>query len=136
MLFRSADYCLTAELEQAEPLTAWLRRQTTDPAMRASVMRAYGQLTAAFHRNGFFNRDLKHENVLCALADPRQLWVVDLDGVRWRGWITRRRAARDLRRVGLSLASAGWSGEPDVAAFFNAYNAAVPAPLRHAGFPG
>lgn len=133
---RRAEYCLTAELEQAEGLTAWLQRQTADPAMRADVMRAYGQLTAAFHRNGFFNRDLKHENVMCATADPRQLWVVDLDGVRWRGWITRRRAARDLRRVGLSLASAGWSGKPDVAAFFNAYNAGVSARLRRDGFPG
>ena len=133
---RRADYCLTAELEQAEGLTAWLQRQVSDPAARASVMRAYGQLTAAFHRNGFFNRDLKHENVLCAIADPRQLWVVDLDGVRWRGWVTRRRAARDLRRVGLSLASAGGASAPDVAAFFNSYNAAVPARLRRAGFPG
>ncbi|MBU4211909.1 MAG: CPBP family intramembrane metalloprotease, partial [Verrucomicrobia bacterium] len=132
---RRADYCLTAELEQAEPLTAWLQRQVSDPVARASVMRAYGQLTAAFHRNGFFNRDLKHENVLCAIADRRQLWVVDLDGVRWRGWITRRRAARDLRRVGLSLASAGGASEPDVAAFFNAYNASVPARLRRNRFP-
>ena len=133
---RRADHCLTAELEQTEPLTAWLRRQTTDPTARLNVMRAYGQLTAAFHRNGFFNRDLKHENVLCAIAEPRQLWVVDLDGVRWRGWITRRRATRDLRRVGLSLASAGWSGEHDVAAFFKAYNAVVPARLRREAFPG
>ncbi|MFH1968959.1 MAG: lipopolysaccharide kinase InaA family protein [Verrucomicrobiota bacterium] len=133
---RRANHGITAELEQAEPLTAWLQRQATDPAARASVMHAYGQLTAAFHRNGFFNRDLKHENVLCAITDPRQLWVVDLDGVHWRGWITRRRAARDLRRVGLSLATAGWSGEPDVAAFFKAYNAAVPARLRREGFPG
>ncbi|MDP2991379.1 MAG: lipopolysaccharide kinase InaA family protein, partial [Kiritimatiellota bacterium] len=133
---RRADDCLTAELDQAEPLTAWLQRQTTDPTMRASVMRAYGQLAAAFHRNGFFNRDLKHENVLCAIADPRQLWVVDLDGVRRRGWITRRRAERDLRRVGLSLASAGWSGKSDVTAFFNAYNTTVSARLRRAGFPG
>ncbi|MCX6991822.1 MAG: CPBP family glutamic-type intramembrane protease [Kiritimatiellaeota bacterium] len=133
---RRVDHGITAEIEQAEPLTAWLQRQTTDPVMRASVMRAYGQLTAAFHHNGFFNRDLKHENVLCAIADPRQLWVVDLDGVRWRGWITRRRAARDLRRVGLSLASAGWSSDPDVAAFFDAYNAVVPARLRRKAFPG
>jgi len=133
---RRADHGITVELEQAEPLTAWLQRQVSDPAMRASVMRAYGQLTAAFHQNGFFNRDLKHENVLCALADPRQLWVVDLDGVRWRGWITRRRAARDLRRVGLSLASAGWSGANDVAAFFKAYNASVSARLRRDRFPG
>jgi len=133
---RRADHCLTAELKQAEGLTAWLQRQVSDPAARASVMHAYGQLTAAFHRNGFFNRDLKHENVLCAIADPRQLWVVDLDGVHWRGWITRRRAARDLRRVGLSLAAADWSGAPDVAAFFKAYNTSVPARLRRDRFPG
>ncbi|MBU0714581.1 MAG: CPBP family intramembrane metalloprotease [Verrucomicrobia bacterium] len=132
---RRAEQGITTELEQAEPLTAWLQRQVSDPALRASVMHAYGQLTAGFHRNGFFNRDLKHENVLCAIADPRQLWVVDLDGVHWRGWITRRRAARDLRRVGLSLASAGGASEPDVAAFFKAYNATVPARLRRDQFP-
>lgn len=133
---RRADYGLTTELAHTEPLTDWLQRQVSDPGLRASVMHAYGQLTAAFHCNGFFNRDLKHENVLCAIADPRQLWVVDLDGVRWRGWITRRRAARDLRRVGLSLASAGWSGANDVAAFFKAYNNAVPTRLRREAFPG
>ena len=132
---RRADNGITAELEKTEPLTAWLQRQVSDPAMRALVMRAYGQLTAAFHRNGFFNRDLKHENVLCAITDPGQLWVVDLDGVRWRGWITRRRAARDLRRVGLSLAAEGWHSKSDVAAFFNAYNASVPARLRRDQFP-
>ncbi|MFA5044051.1 MAG: lipopolysaccharide kinase InaA family protein, partial [Kiritimatiellia bacterium] len=110
---RRSEQVLTAELEHTEPLTAWLQRRVSDPVMRAEVMRAYGRLAAAFHRNGFFNRDLKHENVLCAIADPRQLWVVDLDGVRRRGWITRRRAARDLRRVGLSLAAEGGASAPD-----------------------
>lgn len=132
---RRAEHGISAELDKAEPLTNWLRRRTTDSAMRANVMRAYGRLAATFHRNGLFNRDLKHENVLCAIANPALLWVVDLDGVRRRGWITRRRAARDLRRVGLSLASEGWSGAPDVTAFFNAYNAAVPARLRREVFP-
>ncbi len=133
---RRADHGITTELVGTESLTAWLQRQTGDPATRATVMRAYGQLAAAFHRNGFFNRDLKHENVLCARTDPGQLWVVDLDGVRWRGWITRRRATRDLRRVGLSLAAEGWSAKPDVDAFFKAYNAAAPARLRRERFPG
>lgn len=132
---RRADCLLTTELKQTEPLTDWLRHQATATAMRTGVMQAYGQLAAKFHRNGFFNRDLKHENVLCAKADPSQLWVVDLDGVHWRGWITRRRAARDLRRVGLSLATAGWSAQTDLAAFFAAYNAVVPARLRRKTFP-
>lgn len=132
---RRCDHGISGELEQAEPLTAWLLRQTTDAAMRASVMAAYGRLAAGFHCAGFFNRDLKHENVLCDLANPSRLWAVDLDGVRWRGWITRRRAARDLRRVGLSLATAGWSEARDAAAFFKAYNAAAPSRLQREGFP-
>lgn len=133
---RRCDHGIAAEQDQAEPLTDWLLRRTEDVATRAGVMEAYGRLAAGFHRAGFFNRDLKHENVLCALNDPALLWVVDLDGVRRRIWITRRRAARDLRRVGLSLASAGWSKAGDVAAFFKAYNATVPARLRRTEFPG
>ncbi|MBI2438545.1 MAG: CPBP family intramembrane metalloprotease [Lentisphaerae bacterium] len=133
---RLSDHGITAELKQAEGLTAWLERQARDPARRAEVMRAYGQLAGRFHRAGFSNRDLKHENVLCAQAEPEQLWVVDLDGVRRRLWISRRRAGRDLRRVGLSLRALGWCTPPDVGEFFAAYNASVSERLRREGFPG
>lgn len=133
---RLSDHGITEELDSVEPLTAWLERQVRDPAQRGEgVMRAYGSLMASFHRAGFSNRDLKHENVLCATAEPSRLWVVDLDGVRWRPWITRTRAGRDLRRVGLSLAALGWGVGHELAAFFEAYNAQVPRRLWRNSFP-
>ncbi len=132
---RRAEHLITAELTEAEPLTDWLRRRSADPAESRSALAAYGRLAAAFHRAGYFNRDLKHENVMIARSDPGRLWVVDLDGVRRRPWLTRRRAARDLRRIGLSLAAEGRAGPVETAAFFEAYNAAAPARLRRATFP-
>ncbi|MBI2440141.1 MAG: CPBP family intramembrane metalloprotease [Lentisphaerae bacterium] len=132
---RLSDHGVSLELEQAEELSAWLERQARDPSSRAEAMRAYGRLAASFHRAGFSNRDLKHENVLCARAAPGGLWVVDLDGVRSLPWITRRRAGRDLRRVGLSLGALGWCTPPDVRAFFEAYNSAVSARLQRDSFP-
>jgi len=63
------------------------------------------------------------------------LSVIDLDGVRCLGRITRRRAGRDLMRVGKSLALLGGDGEDDVRAFFDAYNAGVPPCLHRHAFP-
>ncbi len=132
---RRADYGATREVADAAPLTDWLARRPADPAACARVMASYGRLMAGFHQAGYSNRDLKHENVLCPRAAPWDLWVIDLDGVRRRPWITRRRAARDLRRIGLSLRAAGALDSASVAAFFEAYKALVPARLRRRDFP-
>lgn len=130
-----AEYLLVEEAAESGPLTDWLRRQVSDASTRAGVMAAYGRLAAAFHAAGYSNRDLKHENVLCATADPARLTVVDLDGVRRVRMVGWRRAARDLRRIGLSLASLGWTGEGDRQAFFEGYNARVPVRLKRETFP-
>ena len=98
-------------------------------------MEAYGNLMAAFHSHGYSNRDLKHENVMCSTEKPWLLWVVDLDGVRKHLFVTRRRAGKDLMRVGKSLASLGWTNEAEINAFFEAYNSQVPARLRRHSFP-
>jgi membrane protease YdiL (CAAX protease family)/tRNA A-37 threonylcarbamoyl transferase component Bud32 len=123
------------EAIRAEMLTNWLVRNVRDPALRARVMAAYGSLAAMFHQAGYSNRDLKPENVMCSVLEPWQLQVIDLDGVRHPRFIFRRRARRDLMRVGKSLASNGWSAAADVRAFFEAYNAGVPARLRRHEFP-
>ncbi len=130
-----AEYLITREVVDSEQLTSWLERNSPDGLARAKVMAAYGRLVAMFHQNGYSNRDLKHENVMCSISEPWVLQVVDLDGVRRRPWILRRRAQRDLLRVGKSLASLGWSGAADIRAFFDAYNSSVPLRLRRQSFP-
>jgi len=130
-----SEAMIVAGVKNAEQLTDWLKIKTADPAVRLRVMEAYGNLMAAFHCHGYSNRDLKHENVMCARDKPWLLWVVDLDGVRKHLFICRRRAGRDLMRVGKSLASLGWTDKAETGAFFKAYNSQVPARLHRSAFP-
>ena len=133
--FLRSESLLVTEAVESEALTHWLQRDLPAVALRARVLAAYGSLAAMFHRHGYSNRDLKHENVLCARQAPWELQVVDLDGVRHLRLISRRRAGRDLRRVGKSLAALGWAGAEEQRAFFTAYNAAVPRRLQRRAFP-
>jgi len=130
-----SEAMIVSEVKNAEPLTDWLARNVQDSAMRLKVMEAYGNLMAAFHSHGYSNRDLKHENVMCSREKPWILWVVDLDGVRKHCFVTRRRAGKDLMRVGKSLASLGWTNEKEIAAFFEAYSKDVPPRLHRCAFP-
>jgi membrane protease YdiL (CAAX protease family)/tRNA A-37 threonylcarbamoyl transferase component Bud32 len=134
-LLRS-EAMIVSEVKNAEPLTDWLKRKTGDSTIRLKVMQAYGNLMAGFHRHGYSNRDLKHENVMCSREKPWLLWVVDLDGVRKQLFITRRRAGKDLFRIGKSLASLGWTNQAEIAAFFEVYNSQVPPRLHFSSFPG
>ncbi len=126
---------IVGEVTNAEQLTSWLERKQEDPVKRGKVMEAYGNLMADFHCSDYSNRDLKHENVMCSKSDPALLQVIDLDGVRKRLFISRRRAGRDLMRVGKSLASLGWNRPTDIAAFFGAYNRRLPSRLHFTSFP-
>ena len=130
-----SESALVMEIKDAEQLTAWLERADKTSPLRLKVMEAYGNLAGYFHQNGYSNRDLKHENVMCSREKPWRLWVVDLDGVRKKLFITRSRAGRDLMRVGKSLASLGWTNEAEISAFFQAYNLHVPRRLRRRAFP-
>lgn len=131
-----SEAMIVSELKNARSLTSWLEPKSADASERLKVMRAYGSLAAAFHRNRYSNRDLKHENVMCSAEKPWVLWAVDLDGVRKRLVITRGRAGKDLFRIGKSLAALGWTGPDEIAAFFEAYNSALPPRLRRHSFPG
>lgn len=133
--FIRVAYAITREIDKAEQLTFWLERNIQNQTAGVKVMASYGRLMAMFHRKGYYNRDFKHENVLCSSEFSARLWVVDLDGVSRKYWITRRRAERDLMRVGRSLAELGWSREQDISAFFRAYNEGVPSRLQTSRFP-
>lgn len=135
LLFNRAACNATREISGAERLTDWLTKHLSNPAAGTEVMKSYGRLMAMFHANAYSNRDFKHENVLCSSKSPSELRVVDLDGVARKLLVTRRRARKDLMRVGSSLAELGWNREPYVRAFFDGYNAAVPPRLEMRGFP-
>ncbi|MFN2350948.1 MAG: type II CAAX prenyl endopeptidase Rce1 family protein [Kiritimatiellia bacterium] len=129
---RCLEYLVTDELQGARPLTQRLARATAGE--RTLILEAYGALMARFHLLGYANRDFKHENVMAGDA-PDRLWVVDLDGVRRRFHVTRRRAGRDLGRVGGCLAYVPGNSPDDTTAFFAGYNALAPLRLRRTDFP-
>ncbi len=135
LFFKRASYAVTRELTKAVPLTDWLSSNVEEAAAGAYVMAAYGRMMAMFHAGGYSNRDFKHENVMCSINSPDDLWVVDLDGVSQKLLITRRRAGKDLMRVGLSLGELGWRRDQDVRAFFEGYNSVAPARLHRNNFP-
>jgi hypothetical protein len=133
---RVRDFVITREITGTEVLTCRLDRCRGDRAGREELLRAWGGLVAALHRNRFGNRDLKDGNMLVSLASPLALWVTDLEGLRRFPWLPSRVAADDLGPVALSLRCHGWLREKtDEAAFFEAYNAGVPERLRRRGFP-
>lgn len=133
--FLVSEAHIAEELAGAEQLTAWLERGAADRAALGKVMESYGALAASLHRLGYSNRDLKHENVMCSRAEPWRLWMVDLDGVWKCLFVSRRRAGRDLMRVGRSLSSLGLSGREETMRFFTSYNRIVPRRLRRGEFP-
>ena len=131
-----SETMLINEITNAEPLTDWLKRKPDNADSRLKVMAGYGILMASFHNHCYSNRDLKHENVMCLKEKPWLISVIDLDGVRKHLFINRRRAGKDLMRVGKSLASLGWTDILEVDVFFKAYNSQVPARLHRYAFPG
>jgi hypothetical protein len=134
---RVRDYVITREIADTEVMTRRLDRCRNDGPGRDAVLRAWGGVVAALHRNRFGNRDLKDANILVSLSSPPRLWVTDLEGLRRFPWLPARIAAADLKPVALSLRCHGWLREKtDEAAFFSAYNAGVPERLRRGSFPG
>ncbi len=127
-----AEMTVTVWLDRADALSVWLPR---NPSRTDDVLRAYGALLGMFHRNGYANRDLKDENVLCLRDDPSSLWVADMDGVRDCRRISRFRAARDWRALVRSLAILGCADNASLAKVVQGYNAQVPSRLRWRRLP-
>jgi serine/threonine protein kinase len=112
------------EITGCRRLTAILREASSREPLRRAIVAGLGELLAAFHRNGYSNRDLKDGNVLVRIGAPPVLWAVDLDGLcpsRWRAGGLR----RDFRAVLRSLGLYGWAEEDDRAVLLEAYNASV-----------
>ncbi len=127
---RERDYLVTEKVENACLLTEKLKTAGGDKTEREWIVRMLGRLLALFHCSGFSNRDMKDTNILVTENGGLKLWVVDLDGVRQKGMVTRTRAFRDFWPIVRSLAMYGWGDDCDKAAMLAAYNGAVPERLQ------
>jgi membrane protease YdiL (CAAX protease family)/tRNA A-37 threonylcarbamoyl transferase component Bud32 len=130
------QYLLVREIKNCINLADMLKQYANSAEKRELLLKAYGRLMALFHKNGFSNRDMKYENIVCTSDEKNiKLWVVDLDGVSKKLYLSGYRAGRDLRRVGLSLASLGFSNQKDIDSFFAAYNSLSPERFHRNSFP-
>lgn len=88
----------------------------TDQERRLDELaRVLGISLGRLHRARGTHRDLKPENVMARLADdqePAGVWLIDLDGLRFRPWVAARRRWRDLSRLAVGIDEVGgvcWS---------------------------
>lgn len=79
-----------------------------EPQRRDDIRRLMDTLAgtiACMHSAGIGHRDLKHSNLIIVkgTAETTDVYVIDLDGMRRRRWLTRRRRCRDLARLLASI---------------------------------
>ncbi len=83
-------FIITAEIPSALDVVSW----TGDARVLAGRV---GNLVGRLHREGFSHRDLKETNIL---VDPAGMpWLVDLDGVKFRGDVDSETARENLARL-------------------------------------
>ncbi len=134
--FLKKQYLLVREIENSIDLVDVLRKYADNHQKRKDILKSYGILAATFHKNNFSNRDMKYENIVCTIKDEKiKLWIIDMDGVSKKFYLTRYRAGRDLRRIGLCLKSIGFCEQSDIEAFFDGYNSILPPRLHRNHFP-
>jgi tRNA A-37 threonylcarbamoyl transferase component Bud32 len=86
-------------VEQARTLTALIGdRNAADADADAALARA-ADIIAALHEAGFSHRDLKSQNILVSPASPKDLTLIDLDGLRYVAAVSRRRRGKNLARL-------------------------------------
>ncbi len=132
---RVRDFIITEELKNSVSLPEKLTAVVNDHKEKGRLIDLLGQLLAAFHVNGFSNRDLKGGNVLVTEDGEMKLWIVDMDGVCRKHVVTRRRAARDFIPVLRELKIHAQPSESDMLRLVDAYNAVVPARLKLSKLP-
>jgi hypothetical protein len=123
-------YLVTLKAEPAVTVSDYVRKvlPTLDPAARRVQVRrltlALARLLRTLHERSLSDRDLKTANVLIVgdpSADPIQLSIIDLVGVRLVHPLPYHRRVQNLARLSVSLAEAAGRTRTDALVFLRAY---------------
>jgi len=128
--YPSEAYLLTEHLPDSMHLGQFVR--TRLPALEEprrtqvlrDLVRRLARLLRKLHDEGFVHRDFKAENILVqsSQADDRpQLYLVDMDGIRFNGEVSQRYRLRGLMRAAASSLSLPGVSHTDRARFLAAY---------------
>ena len=96
VLLRS--YLLMEEIPGAKELGNWLKAGHSPDA---ALVRKLADTIARLHEEGFSHRDLKLSNLV--LSEDENIFVLDLDGLKFVHNVSTRRAAADLERLERSV---------------------------------
>lgn len=114
--FLLRSYLLMEEIPDAIMLRRHLR---TGQRPGPDLLRAAAALVARLHQEGFTHGDLNERNLL--LTPSGQLFLIDLDALRYAGTVAEADAARDLRRLGADAARHPQITPADRQLFLRAY---------------
>ncbi|MCE9607759.1 MAG: hypothetical protein K8U03_22960 [Planctomycetia bacterium] len=135
------DYLLTEWLTGAQDLHLY----GWDLARRGSANRRHcvrrgaetlGRLVGRLHDQGFSHRDLKGNNLLLREVDsganaPKvEAFLIDLDGLRFRGHVSFASCCKNLTRLALSAEMHPWISQTDRLRFLRAYLKRMPENRR------
>ncbi len=88
--FLLRSYFVMEELKNVRDVSQW-------PGNRRQTARRVGELIARLHEAGFSHRDLKESNIV--LDPDGRPALLDLEGLKFDGCVSPRRAAADLKRL-------------------------------------
>jgi tRNA A-37 threonylcarbamoyl transferase component Bud32 len=123
-------YLITEKAEPSITLSDYAHKvlPTLEPSARRAQMRrltlALARLLRTLHERSLSDRDLKTSNILIVGdpdADPPQLSVIDLVGVRLIHPLPRHRRIQNLARLSLSLSDVPGRTRTDALVFLRAY---------------
>lgn len=124
---RPTCYLATTWLEGALNLHQlawrWSELPSRERSQRvAQCAESLGKLVGRLHRWNYAHRDLKACNLVAIPGATKvATYLVDLDGLRRRAWLSRREAARNLGRLAASFQAYSWIRRTDYLRFLRAY---------------
>jgi serine/threonine protein kinase len=89
---------------------------------RLQMIGRFGRMIGSLHRQGFTHRDLKPTNLL--LTPDGSPYLIDLDGLRRPGLVSRRRAVADLVKLGRRMVELSTLSPREAARFVAEYASA------------
>jgi tRNA A-37 threonylcarbamoyl transferase component Bud32 len=123
-------YLVTLKAEPAVALSDYVRNELPDldPEIRRALIRrltlALARLLRTLHERSLSDRDLKTANILIVgdpMADPPELSIIDLVGVRLAHPLPHHRRVQNLARLSLSLENVPGRTRSDALIFLRAY---------------
>ncbi|MDK1032161.1 MAG: lipopolysaccharide kinase InaA family protein, partial [Planctomycetia bacterium] len=117
----------TEKLRDSVALDKWWRQSQT-PRHRRRIVEQLARFVRRLHNLGISQRDLKAQNILVQMRSPdyHQLYLIDLDGLKFRRRVSHRRKVQNVMRLNVSADEVGVISRSQRLRFLRSYMRASP----------